>query len=211
MFLVILLLEFSHGLGDNRTEDRLQLFNGSNAKDRFGECLRRVLQSLTENELNALGCPAAEVGAYSLRKGSTSSLAGCPGGPSSMQIMMRMGHSLGKLNDRYISQDTGGDQLCGRLLSGLPITDHRFSTLPVHFDASVAQYLTIDVWNEIVPGYENYPEQFRSMFPLLVAAVIHHEAELRQRLDPTHPILNSTLFIRNRVLDKMHSACLNMS
>ena len=60
--------------------------------------------------------------------------------------------------------------------------------------------MTIDVWNQIAAGYVNYPEQFRSMFPMLVTVV---KEELKEPLDGTRPISSLTLFTRNPVLYKM--------
>ena len=68
-----------------------------------------------------------------------------------------MGHSLGKIKDAYIFQCEGGDQLCGRMISGLPFDDKTFATLPPHFPTNILERLDNEYWNDIIPGYDTYP------------------------------------------------------
>ena len=68
-----------------------------------------------------------------------------------------MGHSLGKIRDKYIFMGDGADQYLGRSLSGLPFHDEGFTTLPPHLTEEGNLLLTNDFWEEIVPGYSHYP------------------------------------------------------
>jgi hypothetical protein len=77
--------------------------------------------------------------------------------PSTVSITLRMGHSLGKIRDKYIFMGEGADQYLGRCLSGLPFNDEGFTTLPPHFTDEGNLLLTHDFWEEIVPGYSHYP------------------------------------------------------
>ena len=53
---------------------------------------------------------------------------------STVQVYLRAGWSLGNVQDRYIFAGPGGDQIVGRTVSGLPVTDRTFSILPPHFE-----------------------------------------------------------------------------
>ncbi|OWY99979.1 hypothetical protein PHMEG_00028928 [Phytophthora megakarya] len=97
-----------------------QLFIGSDNKDRFGRMLRRVIKSLTKDELYELSCTPEDIGTHSLRKGSSSYALGQVNGPTPVSVYLRMGQSLGRLKDRYIHFGEGADQLCGRMVAGLP-------------------------------------------------------------------------------------------
>ena len=52
---------------------------------------------------------------------------------SAVNVYLRAGWSLGNVQDRYIFAGSGGDQIVGRAISGLPLNDMRFATLPPHF------------------------------------------------------------------------------
>ncbi|ETL97449.1 hypothetical protein L917_05275 [Phytophthora nicotianae] len=70
--------------------------------DRFGRLLRRVIGSLSEEELRELSCTPEDIGTHSLRKGSSSYALGQVNGPTPVSVYLRMGQSLGRLKDRYI-------------------------------------------------------------------------------------------------------------
>ncbi|ETI29678.1 hypothetical protein F443_23208 [Phytophthora nicotianae P1569] len=80
----------------------LNLFIGSDSTDRFGRLLRRVIGSLSEEELRELSCTPEDIGTHSLRKGSSSYALGQVNGPTPVSVYLRMGQSLGRLKDRYI-------------------------------------------------------------------------------------------------------------
>jgi hypothetical protein len=85
---------FTHS---NRPEHgRQQLFSGTDSKDRFGKLLRRLLDGLSDDELRILGCPSEDIGAHSLRKGSSTYALGQVNGPNPVSVFLRMGRSLGK-------------------------------------------------------------------------------------------------------------------
>ena len=117
-----------------------------------------MLESLTEGELVILGHIIANIGTHSWRKGSGTYCNGQVSGPNPVAITLRMGHSIGKMRDKYIFMGDGADQLCGRMLAGLPFNDSRFATLPPHFTSEGSNILTEDLWKIILPHYEKYPE-----------------------------------------------------
>lgn len=74
---------------------------------------------------------------------------------------LRAGWSLGPVQSRYILEGEGGDQVCGRAATGLPVIDISFANLPPHFIKGDSG-LTASEWDDILPGYSTfYPKSFR--------------------------------------------------
>jgi hypothetical protein len=187
------------------TLGRQQIFLGSNNKDRFAKTLRQVVTNLPEADLQVLGCERADIGPYSLRKGSASFCLGQVAGPNPVTVQLRMGHSLGKVNDAYFYVGDGQDQLTGRMIAGLPFNDEGFAVLPPHFCTEVNRLLTLDFWGDVVGGYELYPDGFKAAFPFLLASLFYHEEFLKQHLYSTHPLWNSRVFVMNEHLTSMRA------
>ena len=59
-----------------------------------------------------------------------------------------------------------------------------------------------------MPGYNNYPDSFRTTFPFLLASLIHHEEYLRSNLDVDHPIFTSRVFTQNEHLEQLRGRTL---
>ncbi|OWZ02720.1 hypothetical protein PHMEG_00025674 [Phytophthora megakarya] len=116
--LALAVLLFSYP--DRSTGGKQQLFAGSNNKTRFGDILRKTLKQLSESEQQQLGSPTGDIAAHSLRKGSSTYTLAQVSGPNPVTVFLRMGQSLGRLKDRYIHYGEGADQLCGRMVCGLP-------------------------------------------------------------------------------------------
>ncbi|KAF0730381.1 hypothetical protein Ae201684P_013259 [Aphanomyces euteiches] len=190
----------------DRLDGKHQLFVGTDNKGRFGRTLRRILMSLSDHELQALGCDAQDIGTHSLRKGSSTYALAQINGPTPVSVYLRMGQSLGRLKDRYIHFGEGADQLCGRMICGLPFDSERFTVLPPHFDPSVCALLTNSFWRDLVSGYELYPRAAQSILPYLLASIIHHEQYLRENLDSKHPIFTSRLFSANPLLNCLRNS-----
>ncbi len=183
--------------------DQPQLFSGTNSKDRFSHILCEILSILSPEELQIMANNADDIGTHSLRKGAATYCLGQVMGPSPVTVYIRMGHSLGKLKDKYIFFGEGADQLCGRTLSGLPYSDDRFCYLPPHFENDVLQQLTPQYWQQIVPGYSNYPDSFKTTFPFLLAVLIHNIGYLRSNLNSNHPIFSSRVLTMNPKLSML--------
>lgn len=79
------------------------------------------------------------------------------------------------------------------------LSDETFDTLPPHFDNSVLGLLTVQYWNEIVDGYDNYPSSFKRAFPFLLASLFY----LRQELPATHPLWLARVFTSNKNMDNL--------
>lgn len=139
-------------------DGRQQLFSGPSSSERFGKVFRKLVDKLTEEELQEVGCKANELGTHSVRKGSASFALGQVAGPTPVAVFLRMGQSLGKLKDRYIHPGEGADQLCGRISCGLPFSSEMFATLAPHFSKAILGSMDMSYWNTIVPGFSNYPK-----------------------------------------------------
>ena len=130
------------------------------------------------------------IGTHSFRKGIATFFSGTPGGPTAIAIYLRAGWSLGPVQSRYILEGEGGDQVCGRAATGLPLTDVSFANLPAHFIASDTGISSAE-WEDILPGYSSfYPVNFREVIPYLLASLVHHREylnELKIR-HPRHPL-----------------------
>jgi hypothetical protein len=172
--------------------------SGGSQNKRFCKMLKQVLNSLDPVVLVQLGIDNAEyIGSHSNRKGAASYCLSMVGGPSVVQVYLRARWSLGKVQDRYIFQGEGGDQVTGRVVCGLPYNDKEFSTLPPHFPFELLQQLTDHDWNSILPSYSTFPSCFKQTIPFLLASLVHHEPWMRQNFPPTHPIFSSILFSGN--------------
>ena len=85
-----------------------------------------------------------------------------------------MGQSLGKLKDRYIHFGEGADQLCGRMVCGLPFNDETFACLPPHFSHDLISIMDHQYWFTIAPGFKNYPHGVKTALPFMLASLIRH-------------------------------------
>jgi hypothetical protein len=189
---------------------RYKLFDGEFNSDRAGSNLRELIRSMTGPEMLLLGNDIVDVGLYSLRKGSSSYCINLKGGPSAETVNFRMGHSNGKLNDKYWSPETGGgdDQVCGRLVCGLPYHDYSFSMLPPHFDRETNLRLDGNFWRTVIHNYAVLPASFQRILPYLLASILYHDDWLRQTLPSTHPVFLSGIFTQNELLVDLKSKVL---
>lgn len=161
---------------------------------RFSLWLHTVLGS-SAGDLLLMGIIIMEIGTHSFRKGVANFLAGLAGGPNAVAIYLRAGWSLGPVTSRYIMEGQGNDQLCGRAATGLPITEVSFADLPPHFDLSQGAVITVEQWEDILPGYSTYyPQSFRQVLPFLLASMVHHKDYLQSTLNSNHPLFLTRLW-----------------
>lgn len=182
---------------DGRDPESVALFSGTNSKDRFSHILSVIVFNMSDDELAILGCERSDIAPYSSRKGAATYASGQVSGPTPVSVQLRMGHTLGKVNDPYIHLSDPADQLCGRTLSLLPIIDERFGTLPPHFNKEALKTLTVEFMTQVMPGYSTFPIEFKPVLSYLLASVIYHEEFLRRELHPQHPLWNSRLYTSN--------------
>ena len=107
------------------------------------------------------------------------------------------------MQSRYILEGEGGDQVCGRAASGLPLTEVSFATLPPHFLSSDAESMTAAQWEEVLPGYSTvYPLNFREVIPFLLASLVYHQPYLAQMQarQPRHPLFLQRVWTNGTLL-----------
>ena len=80
------------------------------------------------------GCPGKLLGAHSNRKASYELLCGLVDGPPVTATMMRAGHKIGEVEEKYILQPREGDEFCLRICAGFDVHSDDFATLPAHFN-----------------------------------------------------------------------------
>jgi hypothetical protein len=177
---------------ENEERKNFPLFEGTNIEGRFCEIFRTTVKALNDNEESQLGAKKDVIGTHSARKGAASYCSGMVSGPSTVQVFLRAGWSLGNVQDRYLFSGNGGDQLTGRVACGLPNTNCAFSALPPHFDKEFISRMC--KWELILPCYNKLPSTFKQAVPYLLASLVHHEPWLRDNLNKEHVIFSSYLF-----------------
>jgi hypothetical protein len=173
-----------------------RVFDGSSNCARFSELLLRIIAAVPDSDVHVLGAERKQLGTHSVRKGAASFCAGMMNGPSTVQVFLRAGWSLGNVQDRYLFAGAGGDQLTGRVLSGLPFNDTAFASLPPHFDQEGLRLIS---WDSILPLHSRLPHTFKQALPYLLASICYHEEWLRSTLPAHHPLFSTHLFASGSV------------
>jgi hypothetical protein len=180
------------------------LLFGYTAQERFSSWLQSSCIKYSESII-ALGLIVKDIGTHSFRKGIATQLSNMPGGPSAISIWLRAGWSLGAVQSRYIYEGAGGDQFVGRAATGLDLNSQEFAVLPPHFNINDDTLLSVQEWEDILPGYSTYyPEQFRVAIPFLLASLVYHLDWLKTKLSPNHVLWMQRVYTSN-VLEKLKS------
>jgi hypothetical protein len=196
--------------GYDREGSKTNIFHNE-SESRFSKWLAKICAD-NETLLRNQGVDISMIGTHSFRKGIATFLSGTPGGPTAINIYLRAGWSLGPVQSRYILEGEGGDQVCGRAATGLPLTDVSFANLPAHF-LTEEDGITSEEWEQILPGYSSfYPQSFREVIPYLLASLVHHRQYLRdlQLVHPRHPLFLQYVWtsgILDKVKDKVGAGC----
>jgi hypothetical protein len=119
-----------------------------------------------------------------------------------------MGQGFGKLKDRYIHYGECPDQLCGRVVCGLPFNED-LATVTPNFHLDLLEEMNYDFWCDVIGGYSNHPKGIQSTLPFLLASLVYHEDFLRDQLHPDHLIFTSRWITHNPLLDKMRQKVLS--
>ena len=181
---------------DRPAPPSFRIFDGAYSEARFCEVLHAVIGSLPAADLTRLGGEKKQLGTHSIRKGAATYCTGMISGPSTAQVFLRAGWSLGNVQDRYLFAGAGGDQLTGRVVAGLPFNDPTFTCLPPHF---TSEGLLLIPWMTVLPLYSRLPETFKRALPYLLASICYHEQWLRSTLPPAHPLFSTYLFSSGQV------------
>jgi hypothetical protein len=164
---------------DNAAPANFRVFDGPNNSARFSDSLSRCIARVPQEDVSLLGAEKKQLGTHSVRKGAASYCTGMINGPSTLQVFLRAGWSLGNVQDRYLFAGAGGDQLTGRMLSGLPFNQCSFALLPPHF---TGEGMRLIHWDRIMPLYSRLPDTFKRALPYLLASICYHESWLKETL-----------------------------
>ena len=176
---------------DSAATPSFRVFDGPSSGSRFSDALSRIIAAVPVSDVHLLGAEQKQLGTHSVRKGAAAYCAGMLSGPSTVQVFLRAGWSLGNVQDRYLFAGAGGDQLTGRVLAGLPFTDTSFASLPPHFDKEGSRLIS---WDSVLPLHTRLPETLKQALPHLLASICYHESWLRATLAPNHPLFTTQLF-----------------
>jgi len=165
-----------------------RLFPGKFPERKFCDCLDSVWRRLPDAAKSFL----VSIGAHSVKKGACTFLNGVLEGPNAHSVELRADHSIGDVRKCYIFRSVAQDQYCGRLLAMLR-DDHEefFVGIPrIRGDVRLE-------WEELLPGYQRFPESFRPLLSVLLATLCKHESWLRAKLPAGHPLLLTPLFCQH--------------
>jgi hypothetical protein len=171
--------------GYDREGSKTRVFH-KESESRFSMWLANLCEANKESLRNQ-GVDTSMIGTHSFRKGIATFLSGTPGGPPAIALYLRAGWILRPVQSRYILEGEGGDQVCGRAATGLPLTETTFANLPAFFLAGDNGISSAE-WENILAGYSTfYPMSFREV--ILLASLVYHRPYLRemQTSHPRHP------------------------
>lgn len=90
------------------------------------------------------------------------------------------------MQERYLSNVEGGDELCGRLICGLKFSyGSKFGVIPPRYPPA-CDILSDAVWIEILPNYSNYPASFQRCIPFHLAQICYHYDWLTEKDEGMH-------------------------
>lgn len=168
-----------------------KIFYGPCGNQRFSMWLTRALNRMTDEEIAELGCPPRDLGTHSFRKGAATYVCGLVDGPHTDSVKLRMDHTIGSTDDRYIHIQAGSDKRVGRCVTGLDSNNDDFCYLPPLF----TDFDGVSFADVLPDGrLENSNESLKSAIPFMIASVIHHAEWLENNLPRTHPFFVSKLY-----------------
>ena len=80
------------------------------------------------------------------------------------------------------------------------MTEKEFATLPPHFVETVLPPLSPEEYNQIMPGYGNFPPSIISVIPFLLASLVYHRKWIEETFDKAHPIFKSRVWTSGLLL-----------
>lgn len=69
----------------------------------------------------------------------------------------------------------------------------------VQFDRETLAQLQAADWEAILPGYQNFPTQFKSCVPMLFASIVLHADFLASQMPQNHPLFSAQVFASGSV------------
>ena len=175
-----------------------KFFDGDDQKQKYRHLLNKIYETFNDDpnvDVEILfGCTVDELGTHSHRKGSVTMLLGIIDGPNPCAVYIRACWSLGNTQDRYVMGGGGADELCGRLLAMLNLSDHEFAVLPPHFDIEGLQLLERIGYDRLLKGYKNHSAGYKRCVSHWIAIVLYHLDTLKSWWNSAHPIWGSLFF-----------------
>ncbi|POM70035.1 Hypothetical protein PHPALM_13606, partial [Phytophthora palmivora] len=126
------------------------------------------------------------------------------GGPSIASVYLRVGWSLGGVQDRYIRYESAGDQYLGRVVAGVPLNQAEFALLPPHFANNQDKVVQTSI-DEMLPVMKSC-SSLQDILKLYMASLVYHHDYLRRTLPTTHPLLSTYLFRHQEIVVQLHEA-----
>ena len=170
------------------------LFPGANQYNRYNKYLQKLLEEKRDYIMTKYGVNVDDIGAHSARKGaSTYMTSGCVNGPSQQAVNIRCGWKMQGVTDTYCRYEAAGDQLCGRVVSGLPLYSHRFGILPPIFKLESQEEK--DRLDRLVRTL--FPDLPVELWPIVkhgIASLALREDWFRLSLAPTNSLFQSSIF-----------------
>jgi hypothetical protein len=183
----------------------------SNHRDQaFGDWMHKTMavgrdgtRRTMDEQIRLFGGPAKDFGTQSNRKGGLEELTTSPDGPPPVAALMRSGHSIGGVVEKYILQMHGGDEFCSRICAGLDMQAKRFAVFPPHFNRD---FLDRVDFSDFVYNYNSYDPCFQTCVPFLVAAVAYQWSTgwIAANLPGNHPLFSSPC-VRRRHMEELAS------
>jgi hypothetical protein len=180
---------------NSAAHDTFRLFDGPKPHERFSKLFAQILKRVPEN--SELRGQIKDLGVHSERKGSSTYVLSLSTTISAIAVYLRAGWSIGNVQDRYIFSGSGSDQVVGRAVAGLPINSTDFGTLPPHFTLADHDAMRAVGWNLLIVGYDQLPNTFKDIVPMLIANIIFHVEWLRATLPENHPLFCSSVFTKS--------------
>jgi len=139
------------------------------------------------------------LGSHSIRKGAiTYASTGTPDVLPSHTVSVRSRWKStgpdGTVHKRYVKFSEAGDQLCGRVLTLLPMQSKEFAILPPHLctaNSEIAakfERLSIEIFGEVDSIHG------KRIIPYLTSSLLFHIDFIKEYVDQSHPIHVSPLF-----------------
>jgi hypothetical protein len=107
-------------------------------------------------------------------------------------LIFRAAWSLSNTQSRYIicSEDT----YIGRACTLLDHSSTKFAALPPHFDSGyLSEELLLQILNDPA-AYLRKSNEFKRVYPFLIATIIYHQSYLRKSLPSHHPLFKTKIF-----------------
>jgi len=175
------------------------LFPGQNQCTQFSGLLSRVLESNKE-QVAGMGQNINYLGVHSICKGAaTYASSGSTAGPSGAAVNLRVGWTLGHVQDTYIWYEAAGDQYVGRVLCGLPVNLYKFALLGPCFVLNSANDETLALSEQICKCVSScflssLPSNFYSIATHCLACCLYHFDTLVKFFPETHHLHSCYLF-----------------